>query len=71
MEEMHRAKEQGGGVDHTASKLPPGVHLDRNVHQPGRLLNIPFSRVFTELSLQSPRSLQEPGRWVQILSEKG
>lgn len=63
------------GSDHTASKLPPGVlpsqNLDRNVLQPGSLLNIPFSRVFTELSLQSPRSLQEPGRRVQILNEKG
>lgn len=75
MEEMQRAKDQGGGVDHTASNLPPGVqpsqHLDRNVHQLGSLLNIPFPRVFTELSLQSPHSLQETGRGVQILNEKG
>ena len=70
-----KGKGPGWGVDHTASNLPPGLqpsqHLDRNVHQPGSLLNIPFSRVFTELSLQSPHSLQETGREVQILNEKG
>ena len=75
MEELQRAKDQGGKWTHTASNLPPGLqpsqHLDRNVHQPGSLLNIPFSRVFTELSLQSPHSLQETGREVQILNEKG